>query len=80
MANEKQYVRAGARAVATQYGQLLNLNLNIEDLKEIANDDGWIKLTVGERREPSEKGNTHSVWVNDYEPQKKEESNDEMDI
>jgi len=79
MAKEKQYVRAGARAVDTQYGQLLNLNLNIEDLKEIANDQGWIKLTIGERREVSESGNTHSVWVNDYEPKKKDESED-MDI
>ena len=31
-------------------------------------------MVIAERREPSEKGATHYAYVNDYEPQQKEDT------
>jgi len=34
------------------------------------NGEQYVRLTIGKNKETTEWGNTHSVWVNDYEPKK----------
>lgn len=72
---EKNYCRGTAKTVKTPYGHLFNFSINIRDLEEHADSDGWVNLTAGKRRETDQYGNTHSVWINDYK--KDEEKNDE---
>lgn len=62
----KTFMRGGAKKVSTQYGDLINFGLNIEQLKELADEKGWVNLTMGARRETDQYGNTHSIWLNDY--------------
>ena len=37
------------------------------------NGEQYVRLTVGKLREANEWGKTHSVWVNDYDPNKSNE-------
>ena len=79
MAEEKNYIASSIKAHTTQYGTLINANLKMEDLQKIEKN-GWIQITIAERRTPSEKGATHYAFENKYEPKegyvKKETSND----
>jgi len=34
----------------------------------------YIRLTMGQNKEETEWGNTHSIWVNEYDPKKQEEA------
>ena len=77
MAEEKNYIASSIKAHTTQYGTLINANLKMEDLQKIEKN-GWIQITIAERRTPSEKGATHSAFENKYEPNKKETSKSEF--
>lgn len=70
---EKNYVRGTAKVVQTQYGSLFNFSVNVQDLEKDANEDGWINLTAGKRKEIDKYGNTHSIWVNDFNKEDKKE-------
>lgn len=70
-------MRGGAKKVSTQYGELINFGLNIEQLKEVADEKGWVNLTMGARRETDQYGNTHSIWLNDYKKPEATEDDDE---
>ena len=52
--------------MTTQYGDLFNANIKLDDLKK--REEGWVSITIAERREPSEKGATHYAYENTYEP------------
>ena len=49
-------------------GYLLNVYINVDELVEMADSDGWVNLTIAKRREPSEKGATHYAYKNDFKP------------
>ena len=49
----------------------VKIGLKLADLK--ANDRGWVNLVVAKMKEPDKYGNTHMVYVDDYDPKKKEE-------
>ena len=42
--------------------------LNVDELVEIADQNGWVNITVAKRREPSDKGATHYAYVNEFKP------------
>lgn len=71
----KNYIGGSAKAITTQYGEMMNLSLKLEDMQEIANDKGYVNMTVMKRREPGQYGDTHYVVENDY--QKTRESSPE---
>lgn len=75
---EKIYVRGSAKAVKTQYGSLMNFSVNVNDLKEHANEDGRVNLTMGKRQEVWQYWDTHSVWVNDYKKEEEKKSEDDI--
>ena len=67
MKNEKNYIASSIKKVTTQYGDLFNANIKLDDLKKIEKK-GWVSITIAERRQPSEKGATHYAYENTYEP------------
>lgn len=63
---------------STQYGEILNIKVNLEKLSQLPVDNyGNVKLTVKKLREPNPKSKaTHSVAEDSYTPQPKTNYND----
>ena len=70
---EKNYIPSNIKRVETQYGELFNMSIKVDDLQKIAKK-GWANITIAERREVSEKGATHYAFENTYEPKKDTET------
>lgn len=74
MNEPKKYVpKSSAKAVSFQSGGSLikigfNADMLIEFVKANTNDRGYINLVVAERREPSQHGDTHSVYLDTWKP------------
>lgn len=64
---EKHYIKGTAKAVPTQYGEILNLSLSLDDLKTCKVHNGYIRLQVSKRQSEGKYGETHSVTENTYE-------------
>jgi hypothetical protein len=75
---EKNYIPSNIKRVTTQYGELFNVAIKVDDLQAIAKK-GWANITIAERREVSEKGATHYAFENTYEPEQKKEVEDKDD-
>lgn len=71
----KRYINGiFAKAVKTQYGELINLTLKQDALNEmLKNLDAkqTVRITIAERKEADKYGNTHTVFYNDYVPASK---------
>ena len=70
---EKNYIPTNIKRVETQYGELFNVAIKVDELQAIAKK-GWANITIAERREVSEKGATHYAFENTYEPKKDTET------
>ena len=75
MANEKKtYVPMSSAKQITfkDGGSLLRLGFKADELIAFVqmhqNERGWINFTVTERRQPGERGDTHSVALDTYQP------------
>ena len=66
---DKNYIPTNIKKVITQYGELFNVAIKVDELQKIAKK-GWANITIAERREVSEKGATHYAYENTYEPPK----------
>ena len=66
---DKNYMATSIKRVETQYGELFNVAIKVDELQKIAKK-GWANITIAERREVSEKGATHYAYENTYEPPK----------
>jgi len=66
---DKNYIPTSIKKVITQYGELFNVAIKVDELQKIAKK-GWANITIAERREVSEKGATHYAYENTYEPPK----------
>lgn len=68
--SEKQYLKCSAKARDTQYGEVLNLSIKVEDLadfcRKFKNERGYLNLTIAARREVGQYGDTHSVYLDAY--------------
>ena len=60
----KNYIGGSARAVPTQYGEILNLSIKVEDLIKIQNAKGYAAISVFKRKEVSEFADTHYMVDN----------------
>jgi len=70
--NEKKYVGSGKKV--GNY-DLVNFTIGEEKLKEHWFEymgKRYVKLTIGKKRETDQYGKTHTVWVDEYVPEKKE--------
>jgi len=66
---EKNFIKWGCKEIPTQYGSIMNLNLNIEQLNTLPVDKyGNIKLTLMKRREVGQYGDTHYAIENTFVP------------
>lgn len=74
MAN-KRYLGNGK--VNGQYG-IINASICLTDLlpEDINEYNGkkYIRISIGEKREVDQYGKTHSVWVNEYNPEQATEA------
>ena len=60
-------------------GSVLNCGFYVDELKEHADENGWVNMTIAERREPSEKGYTHYAYKDDWKPKGSDETNVPVD-
>ena len=68
---QKKYV-GGGTAINTQYGELLKISFNAQDLQlmqSMLNEKGWINLNCNRRQQPSQYGQTHSIVIDEWKPQ-----------
>jgi len=64
---EKNYIKGWAREVETQYGNLFNIRINVNQLGKLPCDDEWyVSITMYKIKEPKEKGYTHYFVENTY--------------
>lgn len=76
MAGDKVYVPMSSAKQHTfkDGGAILKLGFKADDLiafvTKHANERGWINLVVSERRSVGERGDTHSVTLDTYEPKR----------
>jgi|TARA_R100000781_G_scaffold72611_1_gene45382 hypothetical protein len=68
---EKIYLPSSIKNIETKFGSMMVANFKLDEL-QANSKNGWVSMVIAERREPSEKGATHYAYVNDYEPQQKE--------
>lgn len=63
-----------AKVIKTQYGELMKLSLNEEDVQRLQESvkGGWVNVVVKERKEPSKGGMTHYLEVDNWKPEKQE--------
>lgn len=79
MSNQKPrtYVGNGKKA-NTEY-DLINFSICLDDATPSAvkskNGKSYINLTMGANREVTSFGSTHSIWINDYKPNKEQGNN-----
>ena len=79
MAEQKNYVASSIKEVTTKYGKLYNASFKLDDLKKIEKN-GWVNMTIAERKEPSEKGATHYAYENTYQPKQKDNEKVSVDV
>ena len=69
---EKTYLKCSAKARTTQYGEVINLGVKATELiafaQAHANERGYVNLTVSQRKEVGQYGDTHSVTLDTFEP------------
>ena len=74
---EKIYLKCSAKAKTFDNGgQVIKLGFKVDDLialaKKHVNERGYLNLVIGERREVGQYGDTHSVALDDYQPQQRQ--------
>ena len=65
--DKKNYVGSG-KAIQNNYGEMLNISVNVAELAKFQNEKWYAKLTITKRKEPDQYGNTHSVVENTWKP------------
>jgi hypothetical protein len=71
----KNYIKWSAKLVNTQYWDLLNVSLSLEDLQRLPQYKWYVRLTIAPRKEVGQYWDTHYVFENDYGSKKEEEEN-----
>ena len=69
MVEKKKYEYVGKGKENGNYG-MINFWIDTKKLKP--NENGFVNLTMGTMRNTDDKGNTHTVWINDFKPVKRE--------
>lgn len=56
------------KAISGQFGEFYNMSFNLEKLQQYANEKGYVNMTMSQRREPGQYGDTHYFTLNDWKP------------
>ena len=62
--------------MTTQYGEIINISLKLEDMQAIVNDKGYVGMSIMAKKETDQWGNTHYALENSYKPKEQQESED----
>jgi hypothetical protein len=66
----KTYVNGiSCKAKNWQFGEFFNISVNVETLKQYANEKGYVNLTMSKRREVWQYGDTHYFTLNEWTPE-----------
>ena len=70
MSEAKVYVGSGRMVEFKSGGTALKLSFNEDDLTKLREhlDDGWVRILIGKRREPSASGQTHYGYIDTWRP------------
>jgi len=64
------------KEVETKYGTLLKLGINVDkfvsEMEKHKNEKGYVNLNVNKRKEVGQYGDTHSVSLDTWKPEKEE--------
>ena len=78
----KRYIKGSWRTIKAKFGDIINISLNLEDLKTLNQTKGYIKLSIMKRKEPDQYWNDLYIVENDYKPKEKKDkldsTNDEV--
>jgi|TARA_R110000744_G_scaffold79987_3_gene156998 hypothetical protein len=74
MGNQKTFIDKCAIKEHTfdDGNSVLNCAFNVNELMAHIDENGWVNITIAKRREPSEKGNTHYAYKDDFKPKKQD--------
>ena len=72
---DRVFLKCSAKAKTfSNGGTVINLGVKVEDLAEFCrkhkNERGYVNLIVAERREVGQYGDTHSVYLDTYQPKR----------
>ncbi len=71
----KTYINwINGKKINGQYWDFYNISINLEKLKEYVNNKGYVNITMSQRREVGQYGETETFTLNEYKPKAKEES------
>lgn len=74
----KTYLKCSAKMKPGRFGDRLLLGVKAEDLIAFANthknERGYVNFVISERQTPGQYGDTHSVALDDYQPQSRQSS------
>lgn len=62
----KNYVKGNAWLVKTQFGEIMNLRVSLEDLAKLEQQKWYVRLTLAPRKEKGKFGETHTIYENDF--------------
>ena len=60
-------------------GSVINCGFNIEELKKHADENGWVNMTIAERKTVSDKGYTHYAYEDEFKPKTQQPDTAEND-
>lgn len=63
-----------------QYGSFFNVSINIDKIKEHANEKGYVNMTVSKRKEVWQYGETHSCTLNEWKYKQENKSPDDISV
>lgn len=74
----KQYIGT-AKAIKTIHGGMLKFSAPIDELQNLIDQqralgETWLNISIARRKEVSDKGYTHSAWLDDWKPEKKQDN------
>lgn len=65
----KTYFKGSVKQVSfSNGGSIMKLSLNADQVKQLADDKGWVRINIQERREVDQYGNTHYATLDDWKP------------
>ena len=60
-------------------GSVLNCGFYVDELKEHADENGWVNIAISERRTPNEKGYTHYAYKDEWKPKDSDQIDADVD-
>lgn len=67
----RNWIKGSAREITFgNGGSIINLSLNFDELEKLPREKGYIRISVASKESPDNYGNTHSVYENDFVPDK----------